>query len=108
MEKSFNANRLFVASCLALLVTSLTFAIRARIEGVFNSEYGLTGEEIGWAFGPAFWGFTIAMFLGWAVIGLIVYALYGYRHSDLARGITGPEGGTTMEAEPKFHEGPQA
>ena len=52
--------------------------------------------------------YTIAMFFGWAVIGLIVYALYGYRHSDLARGITGPEGGNTMEAEPKFHEGPQA
>lgn len=71
MEKSFNANRLFIASCLALLVTSLTFAIRAKIEGVFNSEYGLTGEEIGWAFGPAFWGFTIAMFLG----GLIIDAV---------------------------------
>src|SRR5690606_33776550 len=42
-----------------------------KIEGVFNSEYGLTGEEIGWAFGPAFWGFTIAMFLG----GLIIDAV---------------------------------
>jgi MFS family permease len=71
MEKSFNANRLFIASCLALLVTSLTFAIRAKIEGVFSTEYGLSGEEIGWAFGPAFWGFTIAMFLG----GLIIDAV---------------------------------
>lgn len=71
MEKSFNANRLFVASCLALLVTSLTFALRAKIEGVFSSEYGLSGQDIGWAFGPAFWGFTIAMFLG----GLIIDAV---------------------------------
>lgn len=68
MQKSFNANRLFVASCLALLVTSLTFAIRAKIEGVFSAEYGLTGQEIGWAFTPAFWGFTIAMFLGGLII----------------------------------------
>ena len=71
MEQKYNASRLFLGSCLALLVTSLTFAIRAKIEGVFGSEYGLTSEEIGWAFGPAFWGFTIAMYLG----GLIIDAV---------------------------------
>ncbi len=71
MTKSIKPSALFWASCLALLVTSLTFAIRAKIEGVFGAEYGLTGEEIGWAFGPAFWGFTIAMFLGGLVIDIV-------------------------------------
>lgn len=71
MTKPVKPTALFWASCLALLVTSLTFAIRAKIEGVFGSEYGLTGEEIGWAFGPAFWGFTIAMFLGGLVIDIV-------------------------------------
>lgn len=71
MTKPINSSRLFTASCLALLVTSLTFAIRAKIEGVFSSNYGLTSEEIGWAFGPAFWGFTVAMYLG----GLIIDAV---------------------------------
>lgn len=66
-----NPSRLFIASCLALLVTSLTFAIRAKIEGVFSSDYHLTAEEIGWAFGPAFWGFTLATFLGGLIIDIV-------------------------------------
>jgi MFS family permease len=71
MEQKYNPSRLFIGSCLALLVTSLTFAIRAKIENVFAVDYGLTKQEIGWAFGPAFWGFTIAMYIG----GLIIDAV---------------------------------
>jgi MFS family permease len=63
--------RLFIASCLALLVTAITFAIRAKIEGVFTTDYGLTKEEIGRAFGPAFWGFALAMFAGGYFIDLV-------------------------------------
>jgi len=58
-------NRLFIASCMALLVTAMTFAIRARLETVFGPDgVGLTLEQIGYAFGPAFWGFTLAMIIG--------------------------------------------
>ena len=71
MEQKYNSSRLFIASCLALLVTSLTFAIRARIEDVFRTDYGLTSEEVGWAFTPAFWGFTVAMFLGGLIIDIV-------------------------------------
>lgn len=60
-----NKNRLFIASCMALLVTAMTFAIRARLETVFGPEgVGLTLEQIGYAFTPAFWGFTLAMIIG--------------------------------------------
>ena len=52
--------------------------------------------------------YTLGMFFGWAIIGLAVYRFYGYRHSDLARGLTGPEGGPKIDPEPPFHEGPQA
>lgn len=71
MERNFNASRLFVASCLALLVTSLTFAIRAKIEAVFQNDYGLSAQDVGWAFGPAFWGFTVAMYIGGLVIDAV-------------------------------------
>ncbi|MGQ7869858.1 MFS transporter [Sunxiuqinia sp. sy24] len=66
-----NQKRLFIASCLALLVTAITFAIRAKIEGVFSTDYGLTKEQVGYAFGPAFWGFAIAMFLGGFIIDIV-------------------------------------
>ncbi|MCP3929102.1 MAG: MFS transporter [Bacteroidetes bacterium] len=69
--ENVNKQRLFVASCLALLVTAMTFAIRAKIEGVFSTDYGLTKEQIGYAFGPAFWGFAIAMFLGGFIIDIV-------------------------------------
>ncbi len=66
-----NQKRLFIAACLALLVTAITFAIRAKIEGVFSTDYGLTKEQIGYAFGPAFWGFAVAMFAGGFIIDIV-------------------------------------
>ncbi len=69
--KNINQKRLFIAACLALLVTAITFAIRAKIEGVFTTEYGLTKEQVGRAFGPAFWGFAVAMFAGGYFIDIV-------------------------------------
>ena len=69
--KEVNQKRLFVASCLALLVTAVTFAIRARIESVFTDNYGLSAEQVGRAFGPAFWGFAVAMFAGGYFIDIV-------------------------------------
>ncbi|MCG8331821.1 MAG: MFS transporter [Chitinophagales bacterium] len=63
--ENIDKKRLFLASCIALIVTSMTFAIRARLETVFGPEgVGLTLEQIGYAFTPAFWGFTLAMVIG--------------------------------------------
>ncbi len=64
-----NERRLFVASCTALVLTSMTFAIRARLETVFGpAGVGLTLEQIGYAFMPAFWGFTLAMVIGGPIV----------------------------------------
>ena len=69
--KEVNQKRLFIASCLALLVTAITFAIRAKIEGVFSTDYGLYKEEVGRALAPAFWGFAVAMFAGGYFIDIV-------------------------------------
>ena len=71
MTEQVNQKRLFVAGCLALLVTAITFAIRAKIEGVFTDDYGLSKEQVGRAFGPAFWGFAVAMFAGGYFIDIV-------------------------------------
>ena len=64
MQATIHRNRLFLASCIALIFTSLTFAFRASLEGVWSSEFNLTKEQLGWVFSPAFWGFTLAMVFG--------------------------------------------
>ena len=69
--ENVNRTKLFVASCLALLVTAITFAIRARIASVFTDDYGLTPEEVGRALAPAFWGFAVAMFAGGYIIDIV-------------------------------------
>ena len=64
-----NERRLFAASCIALVLTAMTFAIRARLETVFGpAGVGLTLEQIGYAFMPAFWGFTLAMIVGGPIV----------------------------------------
>ena len=62
--------KLFNASCFALITTAMTFAVRAKIELVFKDDYGLTLEDIGIAFGPAFYGFTLAMIIGGFLVDL--------------------------------------
>ena len=55
-------------------------------------------------------GSSSRIIFGLAIIGLVIYALYGYRHSDLGKEHRGggPRGGTSIPPEPPFHEGPQA
>ncbi len=67
-----NERRLFAASCIALVLTAMTFAIRARLETVFGpAGVGLTLEQIGYAFMPAFWGFTLAMIVGGPIVDFL-------------------------------------
>lgn len=63
-HQNINRQQLFIASCIALTVTSMTFAIRAGMLTPLGKEFGLDTEELGWIAGTAFWGFPLAVILG--------------------------------------------
>ena len=46
--------RLFVASCIALVATAMTFAVRGDILGTWGTEFTLDKTSIGWITGMAF------------------------------------------------------
>ena len=61
---TINRSRLFNASCIALVVTSMTFAIRAGILGQLGTDFGLTDTQLGYVNSMAFWGFPLATIIG--------------------------------------------
>ncbi|MEZ5365725.1 MAG: MFS transporter [Bryobacterales bacterium] len=58
------ASRFFLASCIALITTAMSFAIRGEIMGVWTQEFALSNAEVGWVTGAAFWGFLLSMVFG--------------------------------------------
>jgi MFS family permease len=66
-----HAGRLFVASCISLVTTSMVFATRGAITGPMTEQFHLTNEQIGLVYGPAFWGFTIAIFICGLLVDLV-------------------------------------
>lgn len=63
-QPTINRDRLFYASCIALIVTAMTFAIRASILGDLGKQFDLTDTQLGWINSMAFLGFPIAMLIG--------------------------------------------
>ena len=58
------SNKIFILCCIALTVTSMTFAIRAGILGELGSQYGLSANQLGWVNAMAFLGFPLATMFG--------------------------------------------
>jgi MFS family permease len=56
--------RLFTASCIALIATAMSFAIRGDIMGDFESLFALNKTNVGWIAGAAFWGFGLSILIG--------------------------------------------
>jgi MFS family permease len=69
--QAINKKQLFIGSCLALLVTSLSFGIRAGILGRLGTEFGLDKAELGTIAATAFWGFPLAVIIGGMIVDII-------------------------------------
>lgn len=63
-KSSVDRDKLFVASCLALTVTSMTFAIRAGMLEPLGIEFELSNTQLGYIASMAFLGFPVATIIG--------------------------------------------
>ena len=68
---SMNTKKLFIASCVALVTTSMVFSIRGDILDSLGADFHLTKEQIGLILSPAFWGFTLSIFIGGSLVDLL-------------------------------------
>ena len=64
MDQQVNKRVLFTGSCLALITTAFTFAIRAGILPELGSQFGLSAEQLGFINSMWFLGMPISMVLG--------------------------------------------
>jgi MFS family permease len=71
MSKNIQPNKLFVASCLALLVTSLSFGIRAGVAKQQGIDFHLDDGQLLSIGSAAFLGFPLAMLLGGTIVDII-------------------------------------
>ena len=74
MDNSISKSKLFTASCISLIVTAMTFAIRAGILTDLGVQFELNDTQLGYVNGLAFFGFPVA-----TVIGGLLYNVLGAR-----------------------------
>lgn len=68
---NIQTSKLFWASCLALLVTSLSFGIRAGMMGQLGIDFQLNASQLGTITATAFWGFPLAVIIGGFIVDII-------------------------------------
>jgi MFS family permease len=71
MQNHIHRNELFVASCLALLVTGLSFGIRAGNIPMWGIQFNLNASELSAITATAFWGFPLAVIIGGMIVDII-------------------------------------
>src|SRR5688572_30132743 len=68
---NINRSQLFWASCLAMLVTSLSFGIRAGILNRLGTDFQLTTAQLSAITATAFWGFPLTIVVGGFIVDVI-------------------------------------
>jgi fucose permease len=61
--EGIHRDRLFVASCCALAVSAVAFAVIGDILGALKSQFILDNQQVGYIGGAAIWGFSISILL---------------------------------------------
>jgi len=85
-----NPRKLFIASCIALVTTSMVFSIRGDILDALGADFHLTKEQTGLILSPAFWGFTLSILIGGSLVDffgmrrLLLLSAFGYVAAVLA------------------------
>jgi len=67
MDKS----KLFLVSCVSMATTAMVFAIRGDVADAMGAAFHLSHEQLGLIFSPAFWCFTIAIFISGAIVDAV-------------------------------------
>ena len=66
--EGFSRERLFLASCIALLATGMTFAVRGDIMGPLGQQFALSDRNVGLIAGAAFYGFMLSILFGGSLV----------------------------------------
>ena len=68
---NIQTSKLFWASCLGMLVTSLSFGIRAGMMNQLGIDFQLSAAQLGTITATAFWGFPLAIVIGGFIVDII-------------------------------------
>ncbi|OZI32671.1 MFS transporter [Bordetella genomosp. 1] len=66
-----SSHRLFIASCLSIMTTSMMFSIRADVLQPVADAYHLSNAMIGMTMSSAFWGFTLGIIASGLIVDLV-------------------------------------
>ncbi len=63
--------KIFVSSCIALVATAVSFAIRGDVLDALGADFHLSHEQMGLVLSPAFWGCTLSIIIGGALVDFV-------------------------------------